>query len=105
MDLHDRLLAVAVGLARTLRRADAARALGQWPIDAFPPGFFDRSDPAPDDRFYSWPRLVTHIDDGAIAAVGALYEELGIDRRGARPHGLVGVALPRRARPGSPCSA
>ena len=29
--------------------------------------------------FYSWPRFVTHIDDDAIAAVGALYEELGID--------------------------
>jgi SAM-dependent methyltransferase len=42
----------------------------------FPPGFFDRADPTPDDTFYSWPRLVTHIDAGAIAAVGALYEEL-----------------------------
>jgi SAM-dependent methyltransferase len=28
--------------------------------------------------FYSWPRLVTHIDDQAIAAVRDLYEELGI---------------------------
>ena len=28
--------------------------------------------------FYSWPRLVTHLDDYAIAAVGALYDELGI---------------------------
>jgi SAM-dependent methyltransferase len=28
--------------------------------------------------FYLWPRLVTHIDDNAIAAVGALYDELGI---------------------------
>jgi SAM-dependent methyltransferase len=46
--------------------------------DLFPPGFFDRDDPAQDAAFYSWPRLVTHIDDGAIAAVGALYEELGI---------------------------
>lgn len=45
---------------------------------AFPPGFFDRADPSPDADFYSWPRLVTHIDDGAIAAVGALYEELEI---------------------------
>lgn len=48
--------------------------------DAFPPGFFDRMDPAPDAGFYGPPRLVTHIDDGAIAAVGALYEELGVDR-------------------------
>ena len=45
----------------------------------FPPGFFDRSDDAADDAFYSWPRMVTHIDDRAIAAVGALYEELAVD--------------------------
>jgi SAM-dependent methyltransferase len=44
----------------------------------FPPGFFDRADPSADAVFYSWPRLVTHIDDGAIAAVGALYDELGV---------------------------
>lgn len=44
--------------------------------DPFPPGFFDRSDESSDDRFYSSDRLVTHIDDGAIAAVGALYDEL-----------------------------
>jgi SAM-dependent methyltransferase len=41
--------------------------------------FFARGDPTPDPVFYSWPRLVTHIDDDAIAAVGALYDELGID--------------------------
>jgi SAM-dependent methyltransferase len=45
----------------------------------FPPGFFDRADPTPDPVFYGPPRLVTHIDEGAIAAVGALYEELGVD--------------------------
>jgi SAM-dependent methyltransferase len=49
------------------------------PAFLFPPGFFDRADPGPDPEFYAWPRLVTHIDDGAIAAVGDLYEELGID--------------------------
>jgi SAM-dependent methyltransferase len=41
--------------------------------------FFARGDPTPDQLFYSWPRLVTHIDDDAIAAVGALYDELGIE--------------------------
>jgi SAM-dependent methyltransferase len=46
--------------------------------DAFPPGFFDRADPTPDPLFYAPTRLVTHIDDGAIAAVGDLYRELGI---------------------------
>src|SRR5262245_34725103 len=40
---------------------------------------FDRADSTGDADFYSWPRLVTHIGDGAIAAVGALYEELAID--------------------------
>jgi SAM-dependent methyltransferase len=47
-------------------------------IDPFPAGFFDRADPGPDARFYAAPRFVTHIDDDAIAAVGALYEELDI---------------------------
>jgi SAM-dependent methyltransferase len=46
--------------------------------DGFPPGFFDRSDPAEDHEFYGPARLVTHIDDGAIDAVGALYEDLAI---------------------------
>jgi SAM-dependent methyltransferase len=46
--------------------------------DPFPPGFFEPADRSPDPVFYSWPRLVTHIDDQAIAAVGDLYEELEI---------------------------
>jgi SAM-dependent methyltransferase len=44
----------------------------------FPDGFFARSDADDDARFYSFPRFVTHIDDGAIEAVGALYDELGL---------------------------
>jgi SAM-dependent methyltransferase len=51
------------------------------PYDGFPPGFFDRDDDRPDDVFYAPARLVTHIDDRAIAAVGALYTELGITGR------------------------
>lgn len=47
--------------------------------ERFAAGFFHRADSSADDRFYVPPRLVTHIDDGAIAAVGALYEELGLD--------------------------
>jgi SAM-dependent methyltransferase len=49
------------------------------PDPAFAPGFFDRADPSPDAAFYGGTRLVTHIDDRAIAAVGALYSELGVD--------------------------
>jgi SAM-dependent methyltransferase len=45
----------------------------------FPEGFFDRADESDDAAFYAVPRFVTHIDDRAIAAVGALYEALGID--------------------------
>lgn len=44
----------------------------------FPDGFFDRADDSRDDAFYVPPRLVTHIDEAAIAAVGSLYEELGL---------------------------
>ena len=44
----------------------------------FPPEFFARLNEEDDARFYVFPRLVTHIDDDAIAAVGELYEELGI---------------------------
>ncbi len=47
--------------------------------ETFPPGFFDRADDADDARFYVAPRLVTHIDDDAIAAVGALYDELHVE--------------------------
>jgi hypothetical protein len=50
-------------------------------VDRFPAGFFDRVDEAPDEVFYRPPRLVTHIDAGAIAAVGALYAELDVDGR------------------------
>lgn len=44
----------------------------------FPAGFFDRADPSDDGAFYAPPRLVVHIDDAAIAGIGALYDELGI---------------------------
>ncbi len=45
----------------------------------FPAGFFRRSDESPDRGFYGPTRLVTHIDDRAIATVGELYRHLGID--------------------------
>ena len=57
---------------------------GVNPDADYPPWFFDRDDPSPDPSFYRQPRLVTHIDDGAIAAVGVLYAELGVDRADAR---------------------
>ena len=49
--------------------------------ERFPQGFFSRQDESDDGAFYRSPRLVTHIDDRAIAAVGLIYEQLEIDGR------------------------
>jgi SAM-dependent methyltransferase len=49
------------------------------PYAQFPAGFFGRADESADTVFYEPDRLVTHIDDRAIAAVGTLYTSLGID--------------------------
>ena len=57
------------------------KSVSSDPTTTFPSGFFRRSDESPDDQFYVPDRLVTHIDDRAIAAVGALYAELSIDGR------------------------
>ncbi|GGR03954.1 class I SAM-dependent methyltransferase [Deinococcus ruber] len=40
-----------------------------------PSAAFRRQDETPDEQFYQQPRYVTHIDDGAIAAVTQLYRE------------------------------
>jgi SAM-dependent methyltransferase len=40
------------------------------------PGAYARHDESPDEQFYSFPRKVVHIDEGAIAALGRLYAEL-----------------------------
>ena len=43
---------------------------------SFPPDFFQREDDSSDAEFYTMPRLVVHIDDGAIHAVGQLFRRL-----------------------------
>ncbi|HMO55696.1 MAG TPA: methyltransferase domain-containing protein [Tepidiformaceae bacterium] len=43
------------------------------------PEFFDRYDTSPDPEFYREPRLVTHIDDAAIASLTRFYGELIAD--------------------------
>lgn len=45
------------------------------PDSSIPPTAFQRQDESPDERFYATPRLVTHIDEQAIAAVTQLYRE------------------------------
>ena len=60
----------------------AASAEGELPTDtdgSFRPGFFDRVDPDADIRFYERPRFATHIDHGALQAVGRLYADLRIN--------------------------
>ena len=42
----------------------------------FKPEFFRRLDDSDDEVFYLAPRFVTHIDDGAITKVGAIYAQL-----------------------------
>jgi len=45
-------------------------------LSRFPEDVFRRTDEAPDEEFYRTPRLVTHIDEPAIAAVTQLYRKL-----------------------------
>jgi SAM-dependent methyltransferase len=43
------------------------------PLASLPPQAFARRDEAPDQEFYRFERLVTHIDSAAVAAVTHLY--------------------------------
>jgi hypothetical protein len=44
-------------------------------LPGLPEAAFAKADPSPDAEFYAYPRLVTHIDDAAIAAVTRVYRE------------------------------
>jgi len=44
--------------------------------ELFPPAAYEREDESADARFYATPRKVVHIDDGAIAALGRVYERV-----------------------------
>lgn len=73
--------------ARRRPPVDAAGVTATPAPEPFPAWFFDRDDPSPDSRFYAPERLVTHIDEGAVAAVGDLYAELGVDGAAPRTDG------------------
>ena len=49
---------------------------GMEQLPGLPEAAFDKADPSPDPDFYAFPRFVTHIDDGAIAAVTNAYRAL-----------------------------
>ena len=90
--LHPSTLGASVAICSepppsTPRSGAASARLGGVHVryDGFPDGFFARTDGGDDARFYEPPRLVTHIDDGAIMAVGAVYAALGIDGDAAAP--------------------
>ncbi|WP_230471252.1 hypothetical protein [Hymenobacter jejuensis] len=51
------------------------RTMDSEPIPSFPREAFRRQDETPDAQFYHFPRFVTHIDEGAIAAVTQLYRD------------------------------
>jgi SAM-dependent methyltransferase len=42
-------------------------------LPGLPAAAFRKADTAPDAEFYAYPRFVNHIDEGAIAAVTAIY--------------------------------
>ena len=46
------------------------------PFPELPARAFEKADPSSDAQFYAQARLVTHIDDAAIAAVTALYRDV-----------------------------
>jgi len=48
----------------------------EFPPPDFPLGAFERIDEGDDAEFYAPPRLVTHIDDDAIAALTAHYRDV-----------------------------
>ena len=45
-------------------------------LPGLPAAAFEKEDPSPDAEFYDFPRFVTHIDDGAIAAVTRTYRDI-----------------------------
>lgn len=45
-------------------------------LPGLPAAAFEKADPSPDADFYAFPRFVTHIDEGAIAAVTNAYRAL-----------------------------
>ena len=45
-------------------------------LPELPAGAFEKVDPGDDAEFYKPPRLVTHLDEGAVAALTAYYREI-----------------------------
>ena len=66
---------VSCAVATCARRLARRRSRAHGAVTGLPEAAFDKADPSPDAEFYVYPRFVTHIDDGAIAAVTRAYRE------------------------------
>ena len=63
--------------SQILRSAGRSPTSSPYPtFPPFPPEYFGREDESDDSNFYVQPRLVVHIDDAAIAAVGNVFQSL-----------------------------
>jgi len=65
-----------IQLARPKRPGILAKAVDLSTESGYSQEYFQRQDESVDSEFYSMPRLVVHIDDQAIAAVGGLFRSL-----------------------------
>ena len=64
-------------IASAQGRADKNRHIKELATSQqFPQEYFDREDQSDDSIFYSFPRLLVHIDDQAIEAVGRVFLDL-----------------------------
>ena len=60
-------------MRRRLRSANHPAMAAAFTLADLPSWAFDKEDPGDDRQFYAEARLVTHIDDGAIAALSGFY--------------------------------
>src|SRR4051794_8086323 len=63
------------GMPRVVSAGDRAHTDRMEQLPGLPAAAFDKEDGSPDAAFYAFPRFVTHIDAGAVAAVTQLYRE------------------------------
>ena len=66
----------AIRAAQNPREAPPRRRRRRTTESSYPPGSFEREDESDDSWFYASPRLVVHIDEGAITAVSQLFKDL-----------------------------
>ena len=71
-DARARRMSTPLMVGKLLRSFGAADFQSEWP---YTDADLERMDESPDFYFYTQPRFVTHIDDGAIASLTTYYRE------------------------------